>query len=151
MTERCARDIRSLPASTTRYHTHHTIPRSNPGPTAIPFPALSDRIPPPPGSHFRGTFGPWTFPLFALDHYPGGPNGISVYNIGLIYLRLSVEGFYRAKKKTLPYYYQTLWFSSTLGTFVHESTATSHSFTPPVAFPVPLPPWNPGSSGLPSA
>ncbi|KAK1774478.1 hypothetical protein QBC45DRAFT_36444 [Copromyces sp. CBS 386.78] len=53
-------------------------------------------------------------------------NGISVYNIGLIYLRSCVEGYYRAKRNISPYYYQTPLSFLLSGLLVHESSATCH-------------------------
>ena len=73
------------------------------------------------GSHF--TPFPW------CEHFPiVNLNGISVYNIGLIYLRSCVEGYYRAKINISPYYYQTPLSSLLSGLLVHESSATCHHF-----------------------
>ncbi|KHE89580.1 hypothetical protein GE21DRAFT_1071501 [Neurospora crassa] len=91
--------------------------------------------PAPPHTMLRATQDrPHNFVSALPDRFPAsespflwGLNGISVYNIGLIYLRSRVEGFYRAKKNTLPYYSYTL-ILYTPRTLVHGRTATSHRF-----------------------
>ncbi|KAK3504720.1 hypothetical protein B0T13DRAFT_14291 [Neurospora crassa] len=96
----------------------HTMPRATQDRPHNFVPVLSDRFP--------ASESPFLW----------GLNGISVYNIGLIYLRSCVEGIYRAKKNTLPYYSYTL-ILYTLRTLVHGRMATSHRFatlSSPLAF-----------------